>query len=43
MSGGRGLTWAQVQPTLARSTRVCTYDRAGLGWMSKVRGLVAPR
>jgi pimeloyl-ACP methyl ester carboxylesterase len=31
-AGGLGLTWAQVQPTVARSSRVCTYDRAGLGW-----------
>ncbi|HEY0604391.1 MAG TPA: alpha/beta hydrolase [Herpetosiphonaceae bacterium] len=31
-AGDLGLTWAQVQPTLARSTRVCVYDRAGLGW-----------
>ena len=31
-AGDLGLTWAQVQPTVARSTRVCTYDRAGLGW-----------
>lgn len=24
--------WAWVQPELAKSTRVCAYDRAGLGW-----------
>lgn len=24
--------WARVQPELARRTRVCAYDRAGLGW-----------
>lgn len=24
--------WAWVQPQIARSTRVCAYDRAGLGW-----------
>jgi pimeloyl-ACP methyl ester carboxylesterase len=24
--------WAKVQPELARLTRVCSYDRAGLGW-----------
>lgn len=24
--------WALVQPEVARFTRVCTYDRAGLGW-----------
>lgn len=30
--GNMGLIWAQVQPEAARSTRVCAYDRAGLGW-----------
>jgi pimeloyl-ACP methyl ester carboxylesterase len=24
--------WQAVQPGLARVTRVCSYDRAGLGW-----------
>jgi pimeloyl-ACP methyl ester carboxylesterase len=24
--------WALVQPTVAEHTRVCSYDRAGLGW-----------
>jgi pimeloyl-ACP methyl ester carboxylesterase len=24
--------WIWIQPELARSTRVCAYDRAGLGW-----------
>lgn len=27
-----GLSWAGIQPEVARFTRVCTYDRAGLGW-----------
>ena len=27
-----GLSWASVQPEVAKFTRVCTYDRAGLGW-----------
>jgi pimeloyl-ACP methyl ester carboxylesterase len=26
------LSWALVQPKLAEFTRVCSYDRAGLGW-----------
>jgi pimeloyl-ACP methyl ester carboxylesterase len=30
--GGWSLDWALVQPELARSTRVCSYDRAGMGW-----------
>jgi pimeloyl-ACP methyl ester carboxylesterase len=26
------LTWSRVQPVIAKSTRVCSYDRAGLAW-----------
>ena len=26
------ITWSLVQPTVAKTTRVCSYDRAGLGW-----------
>lgn len=33
--GGSSLDWALVQPELARVTRVCTYDRAGMGWSEK--------
>jgi len=29
--GADSSTWAQVEPLLARYTRVCVYDRAGLG------------
>lgn len=29
--GNDGLTWGGVQPVLARTTRVCSYDRAGYG------------
>jgi pimeloyl-ACP methyl ester carboxylesterase len=30
---GDGLgTWRHVQPGVARTTRVCSYDRAGYGW-----------
>jgi pimeloyl-ACP methyl ester carboxylesterase len=29
---GSSLDWAQVQPEVSRFTRVCSYDRAGLGW-----------
>ena len=25
-------TWARVQPEVANATRVCSYDRAGMGW-----------
>jgi pimeloyl-ACP methyl ester carboxylesterase len=30
--GGWSMDWAAVQPAVARSTRVCSYDRAGMGW-----------
>ncbi len=26
------LTWSAVQPTIAKTTRACSYDRAGYGW-----------
>lgn len=29
---GMSATWGWVQPEVARITRVCSYDRAGLGW-----------
>lgn len=32
------LVWGKVQPRLARTTRVCSYDRAGLGWSEAVDG-----
>jgi pimeloyl-ACP methyl ester carboxylesterase len=34
MAGGGAFSidWALVQPEVAESTRVCSYDRAGLGW-----------
>ena len=30
-----GLSWASAQPEVAKFTRVCTYDRAGLGWSER--------
>src|SRR5215213_10666971 len=30
-SGNTADTWVNVQPEVARFTRVCSYDRAGLG------------
>jgi pimeloyl-ACP methyl ester carboxylesterase len=38
LDGGLGetsLTWARVQPRLARLTRVCSYDRAGAGFSDR--------
>lgn len=34
--------WGAVQPVLAQSTRVCSYDRAGLGWSEAGDGGFAP-
>ena len=30
--GGGGLDWSLVQPEVAKFTRACTYDRAGMAW-----------
>jgi len=30
--GGISSGWALVQPEVAKATRVCSYDRAGMGW-----------
>ena len=30
--GEWSLDWRRVQPTVASSTRVCSYDRPGMGW-----------
>jgi pimeloyl-ACP methyl ester carboxylesterase len=31
-AGGFSAEWSLVQPELAKATRVCAFDRAGLGW-----------
>jgi pimeloyl-ACP methyl ester carboxylesterase len=31
-AGNVGLHWALVQPQVATQTRVCVYDRGGMGW-----------
>ncbi len=33
--GEPSLSWALVQPQVSTKTRVCVYDRAGLGWSDK--------
>jgi pimeloyl-ACP methyl ester carboxylesterase len=30
--GDMSASWGWVQPEVAKTTRVCTYDRAGMGW-----------
>src|SRR5512145_1682822 len=32
LSGGTSSYWGWVQPEVAKTTRVCVYDRAGRGW-----------
>lgn len=32
LSGGMSAYWAWIQPEVAKTTRVCAYDRAGRGW-----------
>jgi pimeloyl-ACP methyl ester carboxylesterase len=44
--GGSSISWSLVQPVIAKRTRVCSYDRAGLGWsdagpMPRTAGRVA--
>ena len=36
-SGEFSLHWAAVQQKVAEFTRVCTYDRAGMGWSDRSR------
>lgn len=33
-AGAASLAWAWIQPEVAKSSRVCSYDRAGYGWSS---------
>lgn len=30
--GNDSTTWGEIQPVLSKTTRVCSYDRAGFGW-----------
>jgi pimeloyl-ACP methyl ester carboxylesterase len=39
---GMSAAWASVQPDIARVTRVCAYDRAGLGWSERGDGAYDP-
>lgn len=36
--GRSSLTWSSVQPEVAQFARVCSYDRAGLGWSDPADG-----
>jgi pimeloyl-ACP methyl ester carboxylesterase len=41
--GGSSLDWALVQDELATTTKVCTYDRAGMGWSDTGPGPRTPK
>lgn len=41
-AGSMSVAWAWVQPEVARFTRVCSYDRAGLGWSEAGDGRYIP-
>lgn len=36
--GDSSLSWSEVQARLSRHARVCSYDRAGLGWSDAIAG-----
>jgi len=38
-----GLTWVYVQEGIEKSTRVCSYDRAGIGWSEPAAGPLSPQ
>ena len=38
-----GLTWAPVQNEIEKSTRVCSYDRAGFGYSESAAGPLPPQ
>jgi len=35
------VSWARVQPEISKTTRVCSYDRAGLGWSNGDPALIS--
>jgi pimeloyl-ACP methyl ester carboxylesterase len=41
-AGSMSPAWAWVQPEVASQTRVCSYDRAGLGWSEAGDGRYVP-
>ena len=42
-AGGFSAEWSLVQPELAKTTRVCAFDRAGLGWSEPGARAAQPR
>jgi pimeloyl-ACP methyl ester carboxylesterase len=42
-AGTSGLTWIYVQEEIEKSTRVCSYDRAGIGWSEPAANSLSPQ
>jgi pimeloyl-ACP methyl ester carboxylesterase len=41
-TGSMSSAWGWIQPEVAKTTRVCSYDRAGLGWSEAGDGTYIP-
>lgn len=41
-AGAFAIDWALVQPEIARTNRVCSYDRAGSGWSDRAPEVSTP-
>ena len=41
-AAGLSAAWGWIQPEIAETTRVCSYDRAGLGWSEAGDGPFEP-
>ena len=41
-AAGLSVAWGWIQPEIAETTRVCSYDRAGLGWSEAGDGPFEP-
>ena len=41
-TGSMSSAWGWIQPEVAKTTRVCSYDRAGLGWSEAGDGTYVP-
>jgi pimeloyl-ACP methyl ester carboxylesterase len=41
-TGSMSSAWGWIQPEVAKTTRVCSYDRAGLGWSEAGDGVYVP-
>ena len=42
-TGGWSIAWSEIMPELAQETKVCSYDRAGLGWSEAANDARTPQ